>query len=180
VYALLANRTARRLGMDPFWRRVGDRRAGHRFQSVRDRPIRSAFFHPLHPYGMAGGNRNQAAAADAPSLRLHMAYGGWRVLHRRGGFLREGSNPLLPLYLALVCAWWQHLPLCRGDAICRSPRPACLVRCGSVLVVVRDAEFLQLIPKRIAADVEQLGGLRLVPVRFLHGHFYERSLNFFQ
>ncbi len=45
---------------------------------------------------------------------------------------------------------------------------------------LHEAEFFQLVAECVAADVEELGGLRLVVVGLTHGEFDEGALDFFQ
>ena len=53
-------------------------------------------------------------------------------------------------------------------------------RLTSFLFGVHQAKLLQLVAQRIAADVEQFGGLRLVAVGLLHGHFNQAVLDLLQ
>ena len=53
-----------------------------------------------------------------------------------------------------------------------------MLRCIHFFVFgVNQSEFLQLVTQRITTDIEQPGGLGLVSVSLVHGHFHESALN---
>ncbi len=53
-------------------------------------------------------------------------------------------------------------------------------RRGLVFFGVDQTEFLQLVAQRVAADIEQLGGMSLISICLVHGQVHQLALHFLQ